>query len=320
MNLMQPYHDLLSEILEKGIDLRNERTGEVCRYLVGRQLKFDLAKGFPVPTTKKFAFKTMVAELLGFFRGYTNSAQFEADGCKIWRANADTTPAWIANPYRKGDGDMGRAYPVQWTSQRDARVAIDITERDRLAGAGYAETLFDAGRGAWLMERSINQVENCLMSILTNPTSRQNVLSGWRADEIDMTCLPPCHLDYIWTSDPERRVLHLTVTQRSWDCFLAFNIQTAALFLEIMAKLAGYRPGELTLQVTNVHIYSNHFDVTREQLSRDHFDPPRLSLGESIPRSVKPDQVRGIFSSIQAEDIQLVNYQCHGALKAPMAA
>lgn len=320
MSLMQPFHDLMADILANGRDIRNERTGEACRYVVGRMLQFDLSQGFPVPTTKAFAWKTMVAELLGFFRGYTNAAQFEADGCKIWNANADRTAAWLANPNRKGPGDLGRCYPTQWTSSRDQRVVTSPAERDRLVALGYVESLHDEPRGAWLMERSINQVERCLREILLNPSSRQNLLSGWRPDELDLTCLPCCHLDYIWTPDVSSRTLDLTVTQRSWDVFLAFNIQTAALFLEIMARLSGYRAGLLTLQVANAHLYHAHFDVVREQLSRTHFEAPRLALGASIPEGVSVEQVEGAFGRIRAEDIQLIGYQSHPALKAPMAA
>lgn len=319
--MMKPYHDLLADILKNGRDLKNERTGEVCRYVIGRQLQFDMSGGeFPAITTKKLAFKTMTAELLGFFRGYDNARQFEADGCGIWTANADATTAWLANPYRRGAGDMGAAYPTTWTRMPDRRVATTEAERERLVAAGFTETLHDLARGAWLLERKINQVEDCLRTILTNPTSRQNLLSGWRPDLVDQACLPPCHLDYIWSADPIARRLDLTVTQRSYDTFLAFNIPTGGLFLAIMAQLSGYTPGTLTLQVANAHIYHNHFEQVREQLSRDHFPAPCLRLGDSIPRITSVDEVNGAFTRIQAGDIQLLNYQHHPALKAPMAA
>lgn len=319
--LMKPYHDLLADILENGRDLKNERTGEVCRYVIGRQLQFDMSTGeFPAITTKKLAFKTMTAELLGFFRGYDNARQFEADGCGIWTANADATSAWLANPYRKGPGDMGAAYPTTWTRMPDRRVVATAAERDRLLAAGFVETLHDAARGAWLLERKINQVEDCLRTILKNPTSRQNLLSGWRPDLIDQACLPPCHLDYIWSADPLARRLDLTVTQRSYDTFLAFNIPTGGLFLAIMAKMAGYMPGTLTLQVANAHIYHNHFDQVREQLTRGHYAAPRLHLGDSIPEIAAAGDIAGAFERIKAEDIRLIDYQHHPALKAPMAA
>ena len=321
LTMMVPYHDLLAEIMERGIDQKNERTGEVCRYLVSRQMSFEMTGWYaPVITTKKLAWKTMVAELLGFFRSYDNSESFVRDGCGIWTANANETKAWLANPYRKGPGDMGRCYPTMWTRMQDLRVAATASERDRLAAAGYAEVMFDSSRQTYLMEREINQVENCLRTILTNPSSRQNLLSGWRPDQVDMACLPPCHLDYIWTPNLRDRTLDLTVTQRSYDAFLAFNKSTAGLFLGIMAKLSGYEPGTVTLQIANAHIYHNHFDQVREQLSRAHYPAPRLHLGDSIAPITHLSQIPGAFARIKAEDITLIDYQHHPAIKAPMAA
>lgn len=319
---MEQYHDLLRAVLERGVLQHNARTGEDCLALAGWQLQFDLQDGFPAVTTKQLFFKSVVGELLGFFRGYDNAADFRALGCRIWDQNANETRAWLDNVNRKGTDDLGRIYGVQWTKWRDSRVARSQAERDALAAKGYAELLFDRDRGAWMMERSINQLEDAARKIMTNPSDRRIIISAWRPDEFDQMALPPCHVDYRWVPFEDRRELHVVMSIRSWDLFLGspFNVASTALFLAIMARLTGYTARTVTIHATNAHIYGNHVDQVREQLARSHFDQPQLSLSDRIAPLASVDQIPGAFARIEPADIELLNYRHHAPIRAPMAA
>ncbi|MDK9702539.1 MAG: thymidylate synthase [Sulfuritalea sp.] len=180
-NPMQNYHDLLRLTLEQGVDQFNTRTGKTCRALVGHQLQYDLREGFPALTTRKLPFKNIVGELLGFFRGSDSAADFRALGCTFWDRNANETAAWLANPHRAGRTDfLGRIYGKQWTDWRDSRVAGSREERDALLAGGYTERLHDPAQGMWLMERGINQLEDALRKLLTDPSDRRIIVSAWR--------------------------------------------------------------------------------------------------------------------------------------------
>ena len=321
---MKNYHDLMQHILDHGEDQFNVRTGLVCRAIAGHQLQFDLREGFPAITTKKLAFNAAKGELLGFFRGYDNAADFRALGCNIWNDNANKTPGWLANPYRRGEDHLSRIYGVQWTAWVDRRIADTEQERDRLLALGY--TLRMTGDGEWLLQRTINQLEAALHKLLTDPSDRRIIVSGWNVAELDMMALPPCHMDYRFIAfdgdTPDaKKTLHLVMTQRSVDTFLGlgFNQATSALFLSIMARLANMNVGTLTMQLANVHIYENHYDQVREQLQREHFAPPTLYLSPRIRAIDSLDEIAGAFARIEPNDIILEDYQSHAAIKAPMA-
>lgn len=319
---MQQFHDLLREALERGIPVPNARTGLTCHVVVGPSLRFDLRDGFPAITTKKLAFGAVKGELLGFFRGYQNAAQFRELGCKIWDQNANEARAWLDNRHRKGHDDLGRIYGAQWTDWRDLRVAETPAERDALAASGFETRMHDdEGRG-WLMGRSIHQLENALRKLITDPSDRRIIVSAWRPDELDRMALPPCHMDYRFVAIPHLRELHMVMTLRSWDLFLGgpFNIATSALFLEIMARLAGLRAATLTMQAANAHIYSNHVEQVREQLARAHHAAPNLVLADGISPVTGLGDIVGTFARIEPEWIRLDGYTSHDAIRAPMAA
>ncbi|MEQ1594675.1 MAG: thymidylate synthase [Casimicrobium sp.] len=319
---MQNFHELLRATLERGVDQFNVRTNSLCRVLVGYQLQYDLADGFPAITTKKLAFNNMKGELLGFFRGYDNAADFRKLGCTVWDKNANETVAWLANPNRKGTDDLGRIYGKQWTDWKDRRVAGTVLERDALLARGYAQKMHDSDQGLWLVERGINQLENALHTIITNPSDRRVIVSGWNPTEFDQMALPPCHMDYRFVAFETTKVLHVVMTIRSWDLFLGapFNIASTSLFLAIMARLAGYTPGTVTIQATNAHIYGDHFEQTREMLEREHFAPPQLVLSENVRPISDPADIAGAFARIEPEDVWLSNYSSHAAIAATMAA
>jgi thymidylate synthase len=316
---MEQFHNLLRDI-KKENNVRPNRTGVDTLFSVGKMMQFNLGKdGFPAITSKKLAFKPLVAELCGFFRGLDNAADFRALGCKIWDGNANKTPAWVNNKARKGTDDLGRCYPKQWTDWRDTRYVHTLGEAKELAKKGYVLVAYDDTRNTWVYEKGINQLENALKSIMTNPTDRQILISAWRPDEHDRCALPSCHVVYQFIVDTNTNTLHLCMFQRSFDTFLAFNIGTAALFLEIMAKLAGLKAGVFTHFIGDAHIYTNHLEQVETLLSREHMPQPTLSLGESIPRLLSIDQIPGVFERIQPQDIVLNNYSSHAAILAPMA-
>lgn len=324
---MQNYHDLLAQIMQEGYDIKNERTGKVCRTLVGAQLKFDLREGFPAITNKKLAFAGVKGELLGFFRGYTSAADFRALGCKVWDQNANETAAWLANPNRKGVDDLGPVYGAQWTGWHAYR-EIDQARQNIVAHAqdlGFELIAQNPDTLVGIYRRRINQLEQALHTLLTNPTDRRIIVSGWNVGELDRMALPPCHMDYRFVSVPDRDGgtprLHVVMTIRSWDTFLGgpFNIASTALFLVIMARLSGHIAATVTIQATNAHIYEDHFEQVSEQLGRQHLKAPRLWLAEHV-RKVGVNEIAGAFARIQPADIELVDYESHAAIKAPMAA
>ena len=315
---MQNYLDLMVKCRDEGIDVFNERTQKTCRTLVGAQLEFDLSNGeFPAVTTKELAFKSMKGELLGFFRGYDNAADFRSLGCGIWNKNANETPAWLANPNRKGVDDLGRIYGVQWNNWKAYKIVKDLKEAKSEVD-GYKLEMYDQYNKKALYVQSINQLEKALRTIITNPSDRRIIVSAWNPGELDQMALPPCHVDYRFT--PINDYLHIVMTIRSWDLFLgaSFNIASTALFLSIMAELSGYLPGKVIIQATNAHLYSDHFDALEEQLTRDVFPSPQLMLSNNINK-VSLDEIPGVFTRINPEDIWLENYKHHDPIKAPMA-
>lgn len=318
---MDIFHDLLRDVLVNGTTQYNTRTKLNCKVLVGAQLKFNLANGFPAITSKKLAFNAVKGELLGFFRGYTNAADFRKLGCKIWDENANETRSWLDNPSRVGTDDLGRIYGAQWTNWLSRRVATSITEVERLQDDGYIIELYDALSHSYGLVKSINQLEKVLSGIITNPSDRRLIVSGWNVGELDLMALPPCHMDYRFVPFEDTKTLNVVMTIRSWDLFLGapFNIASTALFLSIMARLSGYIPGTVVIQATNAHIYENHIDQVHELLERSHMPPPTLSLSKRITQITNLENIMDVFTRIEPDDIQLENYQSHSAIKAPMA-
>ncbi|KVP98237.1 hypothetical protein WJ96_06860 [Burkholderia ubonensis] len=316
---MQQFHDMLANITENGSHKGN-RTGVGTTFLPNQVLTFDLADGFPAITTKKLAFKSAVGELVGFFRGFHSAAQFREIGCPVWTQNANETQSWLASPYRKGEDDCGRIYGAQFTDWRDWKEVHSQEHADALMAKGYTLLAHDPGRNAWILRRGINQLEQCLHTLITNPNDRRMVVTGWRPDEFEEMALPPCHMTYNLACDTAKKELHLMVHMRSFDTFLAFNIALGALWLSIYAKMAGYTPRGFALAVTDAHIYRFHRDQVQTLLSREHYPQPTLELGPSIEVIQSVDQIKGAFARIQMEDIRLVGYEHHPAIKAPMAA
>lgn len=307
---MQQFHDMLQDILDNGSRQVNERTGEEVLFLPSYTLQFDMADGFPAITTKQLFFKMAKGELFGFFRGFTSAAQFREIGCTVWDDNANKTKAWLASPFRQKSDDLGRFGYLQWTDWRDWREATSQEEADAMVARGYEVRAHDPGRNVWVLRRGINQLETSLRTLMTSPSDRGIVLSGWNPSELDQGCLRSCHVTYTLNCDVSAGVLHLSMWQRSFDAPLAYNVAIGALYLEVMARLAGLKAGKFTFFISDVHCYTKHIAGVRELLSRAHFSQPTLDLG-NIPTLKSVDEIPGIFKHLDPDQVRLVNYRHH---------
>lgn len=278
---MKQYHALLQKILDEGI-LQSNRTDFAAYSIVGEMLSFDMNDGFPAVTTKKLAFNQVKGELIGFIRGCTNVKDFQALGCNVWDLNA-SSDYWLANPANEGDGDLGPIYGCNWRNFN--------------------------GQG-------IDQLANAVRDVVLNPTSRRIKVTAWNPAEIGNMALPPCHTGfqlYVNTRDNE---LSMTMNQRSCDMFLGipFNIASYALLLHIIAKATNLKPRHLKMFLTDCHIYENHIEQVKEQLSREEFPLPQLLLTE-FPDLLPMEYI----DTLEPNDIALQGYQSHPPIKADMA-
>lgn len=270
--------------MEHGTD-REGRNGWT-RGLFTRQLRFNMAEGFPATTTKKLAFRSVAAELLWFLSGSNDNKILQRLGCEIWTANANAD-YW--KPKAKFEGDLGRVYGVQW---RDWR---------RPDGS------------------SLDQLKTVIDKIKKDPNDRRLIVTAWNPGEIDEMALPPCHMIFQFFVTNGKLSLHMF--QRSCDTFLGvpFNIASYALLLHLIAQMTGLIPDELILTLGDVHIYHDHFDAVKEQLAREPFPLPTLRLDPTI----KSLEDIAIEMFLKPEDvtarISLENYQHHPPIKAKMA-
>ena len=261
------YQDLLSDVLEDGVE-KMDRTGTGTLSLFGRSIKHNMSDGFPILTTKKVAFKTMVTELKWFLRGDTNIKYLHDNNCHIWDGD-----------YKKSgrtDGDLGPIYGVQWRGGNETN-----------------------GNG-------IDQLENLISGLISDPDSRRHLVSAWNVEDIEQMALPPCH--YAFQCYVANGKLSLMWNQRSADLFLGvpFNISSYGLLLHLLCKETRLEPGELIGRFGDIHLYNNHIEQAKEQISRDSFDLPKLDL-------MYYDIYRGDF------DVELINYKSHPSIKAPLS-
>jgi thymidylate synthase len=263
---MLQYHDLMRHVLEKGAR-KEDRTGTGTLSVFGYQMRFDLAQGFPLITTKKLHARSIIYELLWFLRGDTNTAYLKEHGVSIWDEWADA------------EGELGPVYGHQWRS-------------------------WAAPDG-----RKIDQIANLIDAIKKNPDSRRLIVSAWNVADIDRMKLPPCHAFFqFYVVDGK---LSCQLYQRSADIFLGvpFNIASYALLTLMVAQVCGLKPGEFIHTFGDAHLYINHIDQARLQLSRA---PKPLAQMRLNP------EVKSVFD-FRFEDFKLENYDPHPHIKAPVA-
>ena len=304
---MQIYLDLLKDILENGED-KDDRTGVGTLSVFGRQLRFDLRKGFPAVTTKKLAWKSCVGELLWFLEGSSDERRLAEithgarDGTvvTIWTPNA-LSSYW--KPKAKFVGDLGRVYGVQWRNWKSNTIKSSkhYVQHSKLDKTHYDSTV---------LESSVDQLANLIKGLIEDPNGRRHILSAWNAGELDQMALPPCHMMSQFYINKNRE-LSCHMYQRSADVFLGlpFNIASYALLTHLLAHHCDYKVGELVISTGDTHLYKNHIEQVKEQLSREPLPLPTLML---------PVGKKDIFT-MTMNDIHLEGYTSHGPIKAEMA-
>jgi thymidylate synthase len=401
-NLDKTYQDLLRDILENGT-VKEDRTGTGTISVFGRQIRHKMREGFPLLTTKKMAWKSMLIELIWFLRGDTNIKFLVDNGCNIWNGDAYKRYERVWNwdldeplpiekfveriktdeDFAKVWGELGPIYGKQWR-RWETDIPTTLEERIQWVMEGKTKTPIELENLA-ITEAAhnpaetpqfkiIDQIQNLIHDLEKNPDSRRLMVNAWNVGELDRMVLPPCHYGFqvytrklsnkeryrIWfnqnyetgmefnpedavnvdyenpyyRSTPERAI-SLMWNQRSVDTFLGlpFNIASYGLLLKILAEVVGMWPDELVGNLGDVHLYSNHVDQAREQMSREPFDLPRVTINtefwltESGECGIGPLSTSGFIESLRnpnfakclLEDIQLCNYTSHPTIKAPLS-
>ena len=323
---MKQYLQLVETILATGNWAEN-RTGIRTISVPGASLRFDLQRdGFPAITTRRLPFKSAVGELVGFLRAYRSAADFRALGCKVWDQNANENAQWLANPYRIEPDYLGEIYGFQWR-QWPAYKLLDVDDGAQIDDAlarGYRAIaqVDDSGTTKLLLHKAIDQVRQCLDTIVANPADRRILFHAWNCAQLDQMALPPCHLLYQFLPHAAKRELSLCLYVRSNDIGLGapFNLCEAAVMLALTARLTGYVPRWLTYFIGDAHIYENQLDMLREQLEREPYPPPRLVLSDRIPSMAETGQYEPEWlDRVEPSDFMLEGYRHHPPLTAPMA-
>lgn len=281
---MQTYLNLMQHVLEHG-HVKTDRTGTGTRSVFGWQMRFDLEQGFPVLTTKKLHLRSIIHELLWFLQGSTNIAYLKENGVSIWDDWADE------------NGELGPVYGKQWRRW---------------------ETVVPGKDGAPPTIRTIDQITQLVEGLKKNPDSRRHLVCAWNPGEVDRMALPPCHaLFQFYVAPPapgdadQRPRLSCQLYQRSADIFLGvpFNIASYALLTLMIAQVCGYRPGEFIHTLGDAHLYSNHLEQAKLQLTRDTRQLPVMRLNP---------EVKDLFA-FRFEDFTLEGYDPHPHIPAPVA-
>ncbi|AZG13802.1 thymidylate synthase [Cupriavidus pauculus] len=325
---MNQYLNLVQDIFDNG-SWQDNRTGIRTLSIPGAMMKFDLQEGFPAITTKKLAFKSAIGELVGFLRGYRNAEDFRGLGCKVWDQNANENAQWLANPYRLRESDLGPVYGVQWR-QWPAYKLIDLAHpksHAQIADAtsrGYRTigTFDNDGEPATLLYKAVDQLRQCLDTIIKDPGSRRILFHGWNWAQLEEMALPPCHLLYQFLVNPSKREINLCLYIRSNDVGLGtpFNLTEGAALLHLVGRLTGYTPRWFTYFIGDAHIYENHVEMLREQLSRKPFPAPQLVLSDRIPDFAATGKYEPEWlERVEPTDFMLEGYRHHASLTAPMA-
>ena len=280
---MRQYLDLLRLTLETG-ETRRDRTGVGTRGIFGAQLRFDLAEGFPLVTTKKVHLRSIIQELLWFISGHTDNGWLNARGVTIWDEWA--TPEQCAK-FGRSAGDPGPVYGHQWRNFGATPKPDGTFEKD-----------------------GVDQLRALVEGLKRNPQGRRHIVTGWNPKEADRVALPPCHTLFQFHVSESGR-LSCQLYQRSADLFLGvpFNIASYALLTHMIAQACDLKPGHFVHTFGDAHIYLNHLDQVNLQLSREPRALPTLRLNPAV---------KDLFA-FRYEDVEVVGYDAHPAIKAPVA-
>ncbi|MEC8427268.1 MAG: thymidylate synthase [Pseudomonadota bacterium] len=282
---MKQYLELCQRIIDEGVWIENERTGKRCLTVIDADLTYDVGNNeFPLITTRKSYWKSAIAEILGYLRGYSNAADFRALGTKTWDANANENAVWLANPHRKGEDDMGRVYGVQ--------------------GRSWAKP--DGG--------SVDQFRKLVDNLKRGIDDRGEILSFYNPGEFHMGCLRPCMHTHNFSLLGD--TLFLTSYQRSCDVPLGLNFNQLQVFvlLALVAQITGHKPGNAYHKIVNAHIYEDQLELMRDvQLKREPFASPKLHINPDIK------SLEDLETWVTMDDFEVEGYQCHEPIAYPFS-
>ncbi|PPC77634.1 thymidylate synthase [Pokkaliibacter plantistimulans] len=282
---MKQYLQLCQRIIDEGVWVENERTGKRCLTVINADLNYHVgANEFPLITTRKSYWKAAIAELLGYLRGYSSAADFRALGTRTWDANANDNGAWLNNPYRTGEDDMGRVYGVQ--------------------GRSWAKP--DGGH--------LDQVRKVVDNLSRGIDDRGEIITFYNPGEFHMGCLRPCMHTHTFSLLGD--TLHLTSYQRSCDVPLGLNFNQVQVFtfLALMAQITGHKAGMAYHKIVNAHIYEDQLALMRDvQLKREPFPAPQLRINPSI-RSLED-----LETWVTLDDFEVEGYRCHDPIQYPFS-
>lgn len=308
-NTDETYFDLIRDVLENGTK-RSDRTGTGTTSVFGRQARYDLSKGFPILTTKKVHFHSVVGELLWFLKGDTNVKWLQQNKITIWNEWADK------------DGNLGPVYGKQWRKWAVPKPEPKPAKFEPVFFADGTKADIELQRGSQFQFYSdssscishdkpstIDQIANVIAQIKSNPDSRRLVVTAWNPADIDKSALPPCHILFQFYVDNGRLSCHLY--QRSCDAFLGmpFNIASYALLTHMIAHVCDLQVGEFVHSFGDLHVYETHLEQVKEQLRREPMPSPQLWLDPSIKN----------IDHFRFAHVRLLNYKSHPAIKAKVA-
>jgi thymidylate synthase len=282
---MKQYLDLCRRIINEGHWIENKRTGKRCLTVINADLTYNVAENeFPLVTTRKSYWKSAIAELIGYLRGYSSAADFRELGTKTWDANANENEAWLNNPYRKGQDDMGRVYGVQ--------------------GRNWQKP--DGG--------SVDQLGKIVDNLSNGVDDRGEILSFYNPGEFHMGCLRPCMHTHTFSLLGD--MLYLTSYQRSCDVPLGQNFNQLQVFtlLKLMAQITGHQPGLAYHKIVNAHIYEDQLELMRDvQLKREPYPSPQLHINPDIK------SLEDIETWVTLDDFEVSGYQHHEPIAYPFS-
>ncbi len=282
---MKQYLELCQRIVDDGHWIENKRTGKRCLTVINADMQYDVAGNqLPLVTTRKSYWKSAIAELIGYLRGYSNAADFRALGTKTWDANANQNPDWLNNPHRQGEDDMGRVYGVQ--------------------GRGWAKP--DSG--------SVDQLKKIVVNLSKGIDDRGEILSFYNPGEFHLGCLRPCMHTHTFSLLGD--TLYLTSSQRSCDVPLGQNFNQIQVFtlLKIIAQITGKQPGQAYHKIVNAHIYEDQLELMRDvQLKREPFPSPQLTINPDIKT------LKDLETWVTMDDFEVSGYQFHEPIAYPFS-
>lgn len=282
---MKQYLDLCRRIIEEGHWIENQRTGKRCLTVINADLTYNVADNeLPLVTTRKSYWKSAIAELIGYLRGYSSAAEFRKLGTKTWDANSNDNEAWLNNPYRKGEDDMGRVYGVQ--------------------GRRWQKP--DGGH--------VDQLKKIVDNLSAGTDDRGEILSFYNPGEFHMGCLRPCMHTHTFSLLGD--TLYLTSYQRSCDVPLGQNFNQVQVFtlLKLMAQITGNKPGLAYHKIVNAHIYEDQLELMRDvQLKREPYPSPQLHINPDIK------SLEDIETWVTLDDFEVAGYQSHEPIAYPFS-